>query len=98
MILTSSLTWRRTAVEAVDVQPYQVEPTDEEENLERWFAFIEGLPDDFERESLRYLWNQPPTSWLFHQHQYYLVVIDIVITGGDWYWWLGQAPPGAGGV
>jgi hypothetical protein len=69
-------------VEAVDVQSYQVEPTDEEENLERWFAFIEGLPDDFERESLRYLWNHPPTEWLFRQHQYYLVVIDIVITGG----------------
>jgi hypothetical protein len=83
MILTSSPTWRRTVVEAVDVQPYQVEPTDEEENLERWFAFIEGLPDDFERESLRYLWNHPPTSWTFHQHQYYLVVIDITVSGGD---------------
>lgn len=61
---------------------YPVEPTDEEENLERWFAFIEGLPDEFERDSLRYLWNQPPTSWTFTQYEHY-ADLDITVSGGN---------------
>jgi hypothetical protein len=42
---------------------YPVEPTDEEENQERWLASIQSLPDDFDRSSLMYMWDQPPSSW-----------------------------------